>query len=135
MRYGHKRLDKHRKMGSTYCAQCCSVFISSKNSVKIWPKKNFLDIAATARSAGVKKPFFSKKCLFLLEKCIFFRKMAFWPPAERGVAAMSKKFFFWSYFYTIFWWNEDWATLGTICWTHFSVFTQPFLTISHQNKS
>ena len=55
---------------------------------------------------------FSKKCHFLPEKCIFLRKMAFWPPSERVVVAMSKKFFL-GHIFTLFFdemkTGQDWA--------------------------
>ena len=84
MRYGQKWLDKHRKMGSTYFAQCCPVFISSKNCVKIWPKKKFLDNAAATRCNGGQKAIFLKKMHFSGWKWQFFEVFIFfkihqWP--------------------------------------------------------
>ena len=96
MRYGQKWLGKHRKMGSTYCAQCCPVFISSKNSVKIWPKKNFLNIAATTRSNGGQKANFSKKCIFRAENGIFLKNSFYskFISDQKYIIYMFKKNFF-----------------------------------------
>ena len=77
MRYGQKWLGKHRKMGSTYCAQCCSVFISSKNSVKIWSKKNLLRHRCYAALRRGSKSHFSQKNAFFGQKMAFFWKIHF----------------------------------------------------------
>ena len=75
MRYGQKCLGKHRKMGSTYCAQCCPVFISSKNSVKIWFKKNLLrHCRYDAIRRGSKSHFSKKKMHFSSRKWHFFEQ-------------------------------------------------------------
>ena len=77
MRYGQKWLGKHRKMGSTYCAQCCPVFISSKNSVKIWPKKKLLRHRRYAALRRGSKSHFSQKNAFFGQKKAFFWKIHF----------------------------------------------------------
>ena len=77
MRYGQKWLGKHRKMGSTYCAQCCPVFISSKNSVKIWPKKKLLRHRRYDALRQGSKSHFSQKNAFFGQKKAFFQKVHF----------------------------------------------------------
>ena len=77
MRYGQKCLGKHRKMGSTYCAQCCPVFISSKNSVKIWPKKKLLRHRRYNALQRGSKSHFSQKNAFFRQKMAFFWKIHF----------------------------------------------------------
>ena len=77
MRYGQKWLGKHRKMGSTYFAQCCPVFISSKNSVKIWPKKKLLRHRRYAALRRGSKSHFSQKNAFFGQKMAFFWKIHF----------------------------------------------------------
>ena len=77
MRYGQKWLGKHRKMGSTYCAQCCPVFISSKNSVKIWPKKKLLRHRRYDALRRGSKSHFPQKNAFFGQKMAFFWKIHF----------------------------------------------------------
>ena len=77
MRYGQKWLGKHRKMGSTYCAQCCPVFISSKNSVKIWPKKKLLRHRRCNALQWGSNSHFSQKNAFFGQKMTFFWKIHF----------------------------------------------------------
>ena len=77
MRYGQKWLGKHRKMGSTYCAQCCPVFISSKNSVKIWPKKKLLRHRRYDTLRQGSKSHFPQKNAFFGQKMAFFWKIHF----------------------------------------------------------
>ena len=75
MRYGQKWLGKHRKMGSTYCAQCCPVFISSKYSVKILPKKKLLTHRRCNALQRGSKSHFSQKNAFFRQKMAFFEKL------------------------------------------------------------
>ena len=77
MRYGQKWLGKHRKIGFTYCAQCCPVFILSKNSVKIWPKKKLLRHRRYAALRRGSKSHFSQKNAFFGQKMAFFWKIHF----------------------------------------------------------
>ena len=77
MRYGQKWLGKHRKIGSTYCAQCCPVFISSKNSVKIWPKKKLLRHRRYDTLRQGSKSHFPQKNAFFEQKMAFFWKIHF----------------------------------------------------------
>ena len=62
-----------------------------------WIKKIFFDTLKNCilgHWTFLNKMNFLKKCLFLPEKCIFLKKMAIWPPAQRSPAPMSRNFFF-----------------------------------------
>ena len=97
MRYGQKWLGKHRKIGFTYCAQCCPVFILSKNSVKIWPKKKLLRHRRCNALQRGSKSHFSKKNAFFRQKMAFFRKNHFIQNSsvtKNTSYTCSRKFFF-----------------------------------------
>ena len=64
-------------MGLTYCAQSCPVFISSKNSVKIWLQKKLLRHRRYNALQRGSKSHFSQKNAFFRQKMAFFWKIHF----------------------------------------------------------
>ena len=72
-----KWAGKSGKMGLTYCAQSCPVFISSKNCIKIWPKKNLLRQCRCNALQRGSKSHFSQKNAFFRQKMAFFWKNHF----------------------------------------------------------